>query len=168
MFLGAHYQPTTSTLVSLSVLKRSFYCLLVSIISFKKSAVIFIVFPKHQVFAVGFLCMFGSLVLFSYTYDVLLIFGSQQFYLYLHVVSFLFILLGVCWVSSICNLILFTIWRKLFSISSITAWPHLHVFPHYNTITVKVLLHGQRQFWKMPLIRFLVFLFSFILVLWSR
>lgn len=100
----------------------------------------------------GFLCVFGCFVLFGYIY--LFIFGFQQYYLHLHVISFVFILLGVCWVSSIYNLIFFIIWRKSFSISLITV-PHLHMvsslyyYCHENLITWAVSKDNfGRYFWS--------------------
>ena len=59
-------------------------------------------------------------------------------------IFFEFILLDVCWVSSICNLIFFAIWGKLLvNISSITVCLICMWFPHFNTITMKDSLHEQ-------------------------
>lgn len=98
---------------------------------------------SHTWSAWSWFCVFGCFVLFGYIYDVLLIFGFQQYYLCLRTVSFAFILLGVCWVSSIYNLMFFTIWGKPFSISLSTVCLVCVWFPYYNAITMKVSLSGQ-------------------------
>lgn len=128
--------------VFLSILKMSFYCLLAYIISNEKSAAIIIVFPIHSLFGVGFcvcVCLFCLATFMTFSLSLAFSYitcAFMWFPLYLSCLGFVELLQSVIWYFLPFGESYSVFLQLLFGL--LCRW-----FPHYNTITMKVLLHGQ-------------------------